>query len=449
MTRAMKDSGVAWIGEIPEGWGILRLKSLFSFGKGLPITKDNLEETGIPVISYGQIHSKTNSGVRLQDELFRFVNPSYIETNPESLVHSGDIIVADTSEDTDGCGNCSHVDRDMQLFAGYHTIILKANSSDDNKYIAYLMKTDPWRSQIRSKVSGVKVFSISRKILADTMLICPPIAEQSRIAAFLDRRCAEIDSVIAATQRTIEEYKKLKQSIITEAVTHGVREPRKMKDSGVEWIGEIPEEWRTAKLKTAITGLESGVSVNAAQYPAEADKIGVLKTSCVSRFRFIPTENKAVNDDEIHRVACPVRANTLIMSRMNTPDLVGACGYSEHDHPLLFLPDRLWQISFVDSANVKFFWYYLNCSNIRSYYGSLAVGTSSSMQNISQDQLFNTVAVFPSSEEQKEIVVFLDVRCAEIDSLIEAKQRLLSELESYKKSVIYEYVTGKKETGYQ
>lgn len=243
MAREMKDSGIEWIGEIPEEWDILRLKSLFSFGKGLPITKDSLVEIGVPVISYGQIHGKYNSGVHLHNELIRYVPETYLTTNPESLVHEGDLILADTSEDIDGCGNCAYIDSNMQVFAGYHTIILKASKQTNNKYIAYLMKTDPWRSQLRSKVSGVKVFSISRKIISNAVIILPPVPTQHRIAAFLDRKCAEIDSVIADTQKTIEEYKALKQSIITEAVTKGVRGERKMKDSGVEWLPEIPEDW--------------------------------------------------------------------------------------------------------------------------------------------------------------------------------------------------------------
>ena len=247
--RTMKDSGIEWIGEIPQDWGISRIKNEFGFGKGLPITKENLVESGIPVINYGQIHAKYNSGVRIQSELLRFVSPDYIRTNPESLVHFGDLIVADTSEDLDGCGNSVYVDEEMQLFAGYHTIIQKSLQKKSNKYYAYLMKTDPWRSQIRSRVSGVKVFSISRKILSDAIIICPPVEEQHRIANYLDSKCAEIDSVIAETEKTIEEYKALKQSIITEAVTKGIRPNRTMKDSGIEWVKELPVEWETIPSK--------------------------------------------------------------------------------------------------------------------------------------------------------------------------------------------------------
>ena len=152
--RKMKDSGIEWIGEIPEDWEVKPIKSLFSFGKGLPITKDNLIENGSSVISYGQIHSKNNIGVQIVDDLKRFVSETYLDTNPNSLVHKGDFIFADTSEDLEGCGNFVYVDKEEILFAGYHTIILFSKQNINNKYLAYLFKTDAWRCQIRGLCSG-------------------------------------------------------------------------------------------------------------------------------------------------------------------------------------------------------------------------------------------------------------------------------------------------------
>lgn len=215
----MKDSGVKWIGQIPENWTIKPLKSLFGFGKGLPITKENLQTNGVPVISYGQIHAKWNSGVTIHDELKRFVSETYIETNPNSLVKYGDFIFADTSEDREGCGNCAYVDKSETLFAGYHTVILTSSSQSSNKYLAYLFLTDAWRSQIRCKVSGIKVFSISRKILSSTSIILPDIAEQNDIVSYLDDKCAKIDRLIAIKQEKIDKLNDYKKSLIYEYVT--------------------------------------------------------------------------------------------------------------------------------------------------------------------------------------------------------------------------------------
>lgn len=437
MSRAMKDSGVSWIGEIPEEWGVLRLKSLFSFGKGLPITKENLQETGIPVISYGQIHSKTNTGVKLQDELFRFVNPSYVESNSESLVHPGDIIVADTSEDTDGCGNCSYVDQEIQLFAGYHTIILRALERDDSKYIAYLMKTDPWRSQIRSRVSGVKVFSISRKILSDTFVLYPPFSEQSRIAAYLDNRCAEIDRVIAATQRTIEEYKKLKQSIITEAVTHGVRGERKMKDSGVEWIGEIPEEWECKPIKY-VAAFQPTCD---ASHLNEDSEITYIPMECLKNGYYVANTGRygalassltsfADGDIAMAKVTpCFENGNIAIMD--------GLCSGFGMGSSELFIY-RAYNIQ------VQYLLYWLQNDSFKQAACATMTGTGG-LKRVSPYFAKHSKIAVPDEEEQLQIISFLASRCAEIDRLTESKQQLLTQLEAYKKSVIYEYVTGKRE----
>ena len=214
----MKNSGIDWIGEIPAEWKIKRLKMIFGFGKGLPITKENLVETGIPVISYGQIHAKFNPGTKITDDLIRFVPENYVSSNPESLVHKGDILVADTSEDIEGCGNSVYVDKDVMLFAGYHTIILKS-FNNGNKYLAYLFKTDAWRSQIRSQVSGVKLFSITKRILSSVTVILPPIHEQIAIASYLDEKCSIIDSNIANRELINAKLAEYKKSLIYEVVT--------------------------------------------------------------------------------------------------------------------------------------------------------------------------------------------------------------------------------------
>ncbi len=444
MAREMRHSGIEWIGEIPKGWDILPFKQMYELGKGLSITKADLVEEGVPVISYGQIHSKSNSGTTIKDELIRFVPNTFLEGNSSSLVKKGDVIFADTSEDLDGCGNCIYIDRDSVMFAGYHTIIAKYLSFSPNNYLSYLFKTDCWRSQIRSSVNGVKLFSVPQRLLGSTTIIVPPLSEQQKIANYLDKVCGEVDEMIALQEQMIEELKAYKQSVITEAVTKGLNPNVPMKDSGIDWIGEVPEEWSVEKLKYLISKIESGVSVNAGNVPASKNEIGVLKTSCVSKYIFDANENKTVYSNEIGRVACPVRANTIIVSRMNTPELVGACGYVNEDYDNIYLPDRLWQVHFHDVC-VKYIWFVLRSSHIRNYYSSLSVGSSSSMQNISQDQFANATIVLPPLSEQQSIASYLDTKCAQIDALIAIKQQKIDELKEYKKSVIFEYVTGKKE----
>lgn len=215
----MKDSGVEWIGEIPDSWKISRFRSEFSFGKGLPITKADLTEDGIGVVSYGQIHSKANVGTSVKKEMIKFVNEKYMETNISSLACTGDIIFADTSEDLSGCGNCVYVDADEPIFAGYHTIIARPKERENAKYYAYLFATDAWRSQIRAKASGVKLFSITQAMLRDALIILPNETDMSETVTFLDDKCSQIDTLIEANITTIEKLKEYRKSIIFEAVT--------------------------------------------------------------------------------------------------------------------------------------------------------------------------------------------------------------------------------------
>lgn len=213
------ESGLTWIKELPKGWESRRLTTLFDFGKGLAITKADLTEEGVPVISYGQIHSKQNKGTSLNPELLRFVPRSIAESDPGAKLNKGDFVFADTSEDLDGCGNCIYVDTEDEVFAGYHTIIFRAKEMAHSRYLSYLFKTDEWRTQIRSKVIGVKLFSISRKILKASKVVLPPENEQKDICDYLDGQCAIIDSLIEEKQKLIEDINKMKISLIYEVVT--------------------------------------------------------------------------------------------------------------------------------------------------------------------------------------------------------------------------------------
>lgn len=443
MAREMKDSGIAWIGEIPNNWICGKCKMILSANDGGVWGNDpsGSENDKIVIRSTEQtMDGKWCIEAPARRDLTRIdyskakieINDLLITKSSGSDLHIGKTTIADDYFNNHECY--------------YSNFIQRIRCHDYNpKLLWYLFNSPIVREQcvfLQNTTSGIG--NINAAIIDNLLIPIPPLNEQQSIIMILDKECARIDAVIERTRASIEEYKKLKQAVITQAVTKGIRPNCPMKDSGVDWIGRVSCDWTIQKLKNIIIAIESGVSVNAAQYPAQEGEIGVLKTSCVSKFNFLPEENKAVNQEEYDRVACPVKANTIIMSRMNTPDLVGACGYVSEDYPKLYLPDRLWQVHFSAQANVKYIWYYLNCRNVRNYYASLAVGTSSSMQNISQDQFYNTFVPIPTAEEQKEIVAYLDEKIPEIDALIDKKEKLISELESYKKSMIHEYVTGKK-----
>lgn len=427
--REMKDSGIEWIGAIPKDWDVVPHKRVMH--KVKKICEQYSGEDIISLTMNGVIKRDLTAGGKMPTS---FDGYQYVKPN--------DLLLC--LFDIDVTPRCVGVVKDYGVtspaysrfvmhdgyYNAYYDYLLRA--IDDDKVFVHLSKN------LRSSLTESDFGSIKTCV--------PPLAEQERIAAFLDAECAEIDAVLEKTRASIEEYKKLKQAIITQAVTKGVRGDRPMKDSGIEWIGDIPAEWSVVGQKYFWNTVESGVSVNAADKPVDnSEQYGVLKTSAVSKFVFIPTEHKQVNLEEYGRVSCPVRADSIVASRMNTPELVGACGYVQNNYPNLFLPDRLWQITFKDELSPKYAWYYLSGIRVRQYISSLSTGTSSSMQNISQSQYGNIFITIPSIEEQSEITKYLDEKCSSVDALIAKKQQYLAEIESYKKSLIYEYVTGKKE----
>lgn len=420
--REMKDSGIEWIGKIPKEWGIVKFKYLHNgLNTGEAIDKKYWESDA----GLNAFYTAGLTPIRTGYSNF----PTWKETGENDLLlaRNGTPYVY------------------LPVSKAYYTdhIIRAAMSSLVNRrFIRYCLQ----QSIASIAVDSVSIPTWSATLWNNQILTWPSVIEQERIAAFLDAECAEIDAVLEKTRASIEEYKKLKQAVITQAVTKGIRGDRPMKDSGIEWIGDIPAEWDVVRQKYFWNTVESGVSVNAADKPVDnSEQYGVLKTSAVSKFVFIPTEHKQVNLEEYGRVSCPVRADSIIASRMNTPELVGACGYVQNNYPNLFLPDRLWQITFKDGLSPKYAWHYLSGIRVRQYISSLSTGTSSSMQNISQSQYGNIFITIPSIGEQSEITKYLDEKCRSVDALVAKKQQYLTEIENYKKSLIYEYVTGKKE----
>lgn len=215
----MKDSGVEWIGEIPEGWSVLPLKSQFKFEKGLPITKADLTNAGIKVISYGQIHSKNNCSTEIDNSLFRFVSTDYLKSNPSCLVQKNDLIFADTSEDLEGTGDFVRISEQDTIFAGYHSIILRNVNNLNTKYLSYLFLSDIWRSQLRCRVFGVKLFSVTQKLLNCCTILLPNITEQENIVRLLDSQTKNIRQIIDNKKAKISMLVDYKKSLIYEYVT--------------------------------------------------------------------------------------------------------------------------------------------------------------------------------------------------------------------------------------
>ena len=425
----MKNSEIPWVGEVPKHWNTERGKNLF-VRMNRPVEPD---DEVITCFRDGQVTLRKNRRIDGFTESLKEIG--YQGIRP------GDLVIHQMDAFAGAIGVSDSKGKGTPVY-----ICLQPKKDAFNRYYAYLLRTMAETGYIKALYRGIRERSSDFRFetLATQILPVPPLAEQKTIAAYLDEKCSGIDKITSQAKATIEEYKAWKASVIFEAVTKGLDPNAEMKDSGIPGIGMIPMTSKIITIRFLIDYIESGVSVNAGQDPAQNGEYGVLKTSAVSQYVFLPLENKNVNIDEYDRVTCPVKGNTIIVSRMNTPELVGACGFVQHDYDNLFLPDRLWQVHFQKGCNVKYIWYYLSSAYVRNYYASLSTGTSSSMQNISQGQFLNVHVVLPAEDEQKNVVAYLDKQCAAIDGIIAEKQTLIDELETYKKSLIFETVTGKR-----
>jgi type I restriction enzyme S subunit len=215
----MKDSGVEWLGDVPEHWTVLKNRHIFNFSKGLSITKENLQESGIPCVSYGEVHSKFGFEFNPEINDMKFVSEEYLKTSKNCLLNSGDFIFADTSEDFEGSGNFSYLNSNSQVFAGYHTVIARLKSKQKPRFFAYIFDSNAHRKQIQTQVKGIKVFSITQGILKDIYSWLPPVHEQDLIVEYLDNECKKISLLKAKQIELIEKLKEYRSSIISHAVT--------------------------------------------------------------------------------------------------------------------------------------------------------------------------------------------------------------------------------------
>ena len=220
----MKNSGVEWIGDVPEHWNVIRFRNAFRFNKGLNITKENLnDEQGILCLNYGEIHSKYGFEFIPNVHPLKFVDESYLKNNQKSLLNDGDFVFADTSEDIEGSGNFSYINGQDLVFAGYHTLIAKPKINFNSRFIAYVLDSSAFRNQVRLRVKGVKVFSITQAILKTTFIWLPTEQEQNEIVKYLDEKMQKFNNAKIAYQIQIDRLKEYKNILINQAVTGKIK----------------------------------------------------------------------------------------------------------------------------------------------------------------------------------------------------------------------------------
>jgi type I restriction enzyme S subunit len=416
----MKPGGIDWIGDIPTEWEKTRLGFLFTFGKGLSITKEDLQDEGVPCVSYGEIHSKYGFEVNPEKNTLRCVSEKYLRTDKKSLLNYGDFLVADTSEDLEGSGNFTYLNSSEKAFAGYHTIILRPRENINHRYIAYLFDSILFRTQIRNKVWGIKVYSITQPILKNAKIVLPPPKEQQAIAAFLDARCGQVDSIIADIERQIEVLKQYKTSLITETVTKGLDKTAPMKDSGIDWIGKMPAHWEVGRIKDIML-LQRGYDL--AQDNFIDGNIPVYGSNGIVGYH-----NKKTT-----------KGPNITVGRSGS---IGEVNYIETDcwvhNTAIYIDDMKKNIC-------RYLYYVLVNIDIKS------LGNGSAVPTLDRKNVQNVKIVFTENiAEQKKIANYLDTKFDRIDGIIAEKRQSIEIMRAYKKSLIHEYVTGKKRVkGYQ
>ncbi|EHR0227799.1 restriction endonuclease subunit S [Vibrio parahaemolyticus] len=417
-----KESGVKFAPKIPSHWTVSKVNYISTFGRGLSITKANLEDEGIPCVSYGEVHSKYGFEVDPNKHSLKCVNPAYLETSAFALLSKGDFVFADTSEDIEGSGNFTQLVSDETLFAGYHTVVVRPDISNYYRFIAYLFDSSEFRTQIRDAVKGVKVFSVTQAILKNANVWLPEYEEQQRIANFLDHETAKIDTLIMKQERLIELLKEKRQAVISHAVTKGLNPDAPMKDSGVEWLGEVPEHWVVTSIKRELKSLDSR------RIPLSADERG--KRTGEYRYYGASGVIDFIDDYIFDESTVLVGEDGANLLNRNTPLAFSAHGqYWVNNHAHILSP----------LDGLADYW-----AEVIEIIDVTPIVSGSAQPKLTAEALNNLKIAFPTSfEERQAIEKFICIQKSKYDQLMEKAKNQVGLLKERKTALISAAVTGK------
>ena len=427
--KRYKDSGIEWIGRIPENWSSSRLK--FVLRNPIETGKRPNEPDG-KILSVG--------GEHIQNGCFDFSHPMYV-TESTYLNNKGKIQLNDTLVVKDGAtiGKCMYVKSmpNEKMLLNEHVYRVSCS-----KFYYYWILSEIAQKWFRIRNQSTAQESITGPTIMNLPIVILPNAEQKRIVEYLDEKCGEIDALIGLQGKMIEKLKAYKQSVISEAVIKGLDHNVKLVNSDIDWIGEIPARWKVAPLKSILQRRsEKNNPVKTKERLSLSIDKGVTlyaeKTTNLDRFK---------DDFSQYQLAYP---NDIVLNSMNM--IVGAVGLSNYYgcvSPVYYVV-----YSKSDDTDIKYYSYLLNTQRIRDVYHSLGQGiyaiergegrVNTCRLKVSYDDFGVLRIPVPPLFEQKAIVSYLDEKCADIDCLIDMKQQKIEKLKDYKKSVIYEAVTGK------
>ena len=434
--RQMKDSGIEWIGQIPQTWDEHPIYYYFAERKNKNIFG---QEQNLLSLSYGKIIRKDiNSTEGLLPENY----------NGYNIVYAGDIVMRLTDLQNDQRSLRTGLVYEKGIVTSAY-VTLRPKMDLDSRYFHYLLHTFDVLKVFYNMGNGVRQ-GLNFAQLSKCKLIAPPLAEQERIADFLAAKCAEVDALAGEIKEQIATLEEYKRSVITEAVTKGLDASVPMKDSGIEWIGEIPQAWDANRLRNLIVRREGGV------WGLEPDDYE-QGTICLRVADFNFGKGRFVEDNIDAFTKRKYSYAQILKYKLKKGDIlieksgggektpVGRAVLFDKAFTALFanFMDRLrFNNEIVNPYFIEYWlraWYYCGAS---PYYINQTIG----IQNINLSlMLAKQIIFYPPLAEQERIAKFLDAKCAKVDALIAEKQNQLATLEEYKKSVIFEYVTGKKE----
>ena len=424
--REMKDSGIEWIGEIPADWTLQRGKTIFA----QRLTKGNQSEILLAATQkYGMLpQSEVEGVVQVKEDA---------DLQQFRTVHKKDFVISLRSfqggfEYSQYEGVCSPA---YQVFYNTNPIC--------HNYYRLLFKSDGFVQKMNSMTVGIREGkNIQYSDFANSLIPVPPINQQQRIADYLDRKCSQIDSIIARQQEVIEKLKAYKLSVITETVTKGLSPDVPMKDSGIDFIGSIPETWRICRLRNIGT-LQNGISKGGEFF---GHGFPFVSYGDVYRNFSLPVQVAGLIDssDEERRNYSVESGDIFFTRTSETIEEVGFSSVCEETIPDATFAGFLIRVRpFTDDLVPKFAKYYFRSNHHRYYLvKQMNLVTRASL---GQDLLKSMPVLVPPKDEQISIAAYLDKKCGAIESSIEYKQRVIERLTAYKKSLIYEVVTGKKE----
>ena len=428
MSKEMKNSGIPWIGDIPKDWRIVRNKNVFSNSKILVGDAWNttqllsLTTKGIKAVAIGSTSGK--------------VPDSY---DTYQVVEKDNIVMCLFDLD------CSAVFSGLSPIHGmispaYKALTIKNGFLPDfyAKWFDYIF--DGRKFMFLSK--NIR-YSLTYDEFASLQVVAPSLLEQQKIASFLDKKCSEIDEMIALQEKIVEELKAYRQSVITEAVTKGLNPDVPMKDSGIEWIGEIPEHWEVLKSKKILLSNDGGVW---GEEPDGIDDTVVLRSTeqdIDGKLIIIEPAKRKLSLKE--REASLLKRGDLIITKSSgSPSHIGKTSIIDEGVENL----GCCYSNFIQRIRVKgepkYYWYIFNSLIVKKQFEYLST-TTTGINNINSKIIEALFLPCTSAEEQEGIALYLDTKCTEIDNLISIKLSKIDSLKEYKKSIIYEYVTGKKE----